>query len=144
MNPDDFERQLQRQSFRSAPVEWRAEIVAAATAATRPPGSRSIFSRLNAGLSALLWPCPQAWAGLAAVWVVILVVDLGSREGKPATSANSSTSSNRAVTGLFGLWRQREIELAGLAGPFPQPIAPPPQPALPRPRSEREEPAAMA
>jgi hypothetical protein len=146
MNPDDFERQLQRQSFRPAPVEWRKEILAAAAGAAtaQPPPKPTLLCALNARLSSLLWPCPQAWAGLAALWVVILAVNLSSREGKPTTAANSATHSSGTVAGLFGLWRQREIELAGLDGLFSQPMTPPPQPALPRPRSEKEEPAAMA
>jgi hypothetical protein len=144
MNPDDFERQLQRQSFRPVPVEWRAEILAASATAVRPAPKPSLGSVLNARLSSLLWPCPQAWAGLASAWVLILAVNLASREAKPATAAADANHSSGAVAGLFGLWRQRQIELAGLAGPFPQPILPPPQPALPRPRSEREDPAAMA
>ena len=141
MNPDDFERQVQRQSFRPVPVEWREEILAAATA--QPPAKPSLVCALNTRLSALLWPCPQAWAWLAAVWLVIVAVNFASKNGKPAMAAKSVAHSNGAIAGLFGLWTQREIELAGVAGPFPRPLAPPPQPALPRPRSEREVPAAM-
>lgn len=71
MKPDDFESQLQRQPLRDLPAEWRTEILSAAQEAaaqteTANPSAPTSWWR------ELLWPCPQAWAGLAAVWVVIL------------------------------------------------------------------------
>ncbi|HEY1173258.1 MAG TPA: hypothetical protein VGH19_17955 [Verrucomicrobiae bacterium] len=70
MKPDDFESQLQRQPLRGLPSEWRSEILSAAREAlvaepVKPAVTTSWWREL-------LWPCPQAWAGLAAVWVVIL------------------------------------------------------------------------
>ncbi len=70
MKPDDFESQLQRQPLRGLPAEWRTEILSAAQEAVaqaepvKPAVPVSWWREL-------LWPCPQAWAGLAAVWVVI-------------------------------------------------------------------------
>ncbi len=70
MKPDDFEFQLQNQPLRGLPAEWRSEVLSAAkdavanTEALKPAAPASWWREL-------LWPCPQAWAGLAAAWVVI-------------------------------------------------------------------------
>src|SRR4051812_14850115 len=76
MNPDDFEQQLQRQPLRPLPADWRAEILQTAQAAapqtsasSNPQPARQSF------LATLFWPCPQAWAGLAAVWLAILALN---------------------------------------------------------------------
>ncbi|PYK58897.1 MAG: hypothetical protein DME21_14645, partial [Verrucomicrobia bacterium] len=82
MRPEDFEKQLQRQPLRKIPAEWRGEILDAARRAHEPqPSQPASWWR------ALLWPCPQAWAGLAAVWVLILALNSVTRE--PARSARS-------------------------------------------------------
>ena len=79
MNPDEFENILSRQPLRRAPAEWREEILAAA----RPSsfGSRpSRLSTLRAQLSAILWPHPKAWAGLAAIWVLTIALQYDARD----------------------------------------------------------------
>jgi len=74
MKPDDFEERLRRQPLRELPVQWRQEILSSAIRAASPPrATRS--QALRAQLYALLWPCPQAWAGLAAIWLGLLVVN---------------------------------------------------------------------
>jgi hypothetical protein len=84
MNPNDFEKRLQRQSLRPIPADWREEILAAARG-PKVRASNPITFRDR--LSALLWPCPQAWAGLAAVWIFILAVCFadGGESGTVAT-----------------------------------------------------------
>ena len=82
MKPDDFESQLQRQPLHGLPAEWRTEILSAAQEAAaqaepaRPTAPSSWWREL-------LWPCPQAWAGLAAVWVVILGLNWITSDGEP-------------------------------------------------------------
>ena len=91
MNADDFEKRLQRQPLRPVPKGWRAEILSAARNVTDTEhATRSLLSTLNAQLSTLLWPSPHAWAGLAAVWVVILAVNF-------ATSGDSQPIAKRVT-----------------------------------------------
>jgi len=87
MKTDDeqFEKRLQRQPLREVPTAWRDEILFAARKAAVPEsGSRrthdSWFSKLIEQLSFLLSPHPRAWAGLAAVWLVIIAANFASRE----------------------------------------------------------------
>lgn len=71
MKPDDFESQLQSQPLRGLPAEWRSEIMSAANEALANQEALKPAAPVS-WWRELLWPCPQAWAGLAAVWVVIL------------------------------------------------------------------------
>src|SRR5690349_7998505 len=70
---DDFEKHLQRQPLRKIPSDWREQILQKAKSS--PDSSfvirHSFLSTLNAQLATVLWPHPKAWAGLAAVWLVI-------------------------------------------------------------------------
>ena len=64
---DDFELKLS-QPLRSLPPDWQTEIL---QAARREP------SRTGQPLwRELLWPCPQAWAVLSVVWILILCFNL--------------------------------------------------------------------
>lgn len=71
MKPEDFESQLQHQPLRGLPAEWRTEILSAAKEAVEQDEIADVVSHAP-WWRELLWPCPQAWAGLAVVWVVIL------------------------------------------------------------------------
>lgn len=72
---NEFENQLAKQPLKCVPPNWRAQILTEArTQATRDlPAPR--FEPLS-WLRELLWPCPQAWGALAAVWIVIAAVQL--------------------------------------------------------------------
>ena len=81
MNSDDFEKRLQRQTVRPIPSEWRHDILQATNAASNPdvaPKSATFRSMLVE----MFWPCPQAWVGLAAIWIVILASSITTREPK--------------------------------------------------------------
>jgi hypothetical protein len=120
MKPDDFESQLQRQTPKPLPPEWRTEILQAARQAAAQP------SRTAAGWSVWLWPCPQAWAGLAAVWVAILALNLAAG-WKPFRESVGGPPNRTEVNWLALLEQQRR--LAQLLTPAaPQPIAAPPKP----------------
>jgi hypothetical protein len=140
-SPDEFEERLRRQSWRSVPPAWRDEILSAARAAVQngsaPRAARlSWFSRVNAGLSALLWPNPKAWAGLAAVWLVVLGLSFASREPIPRAVAHETAPPSPQFRELL---RQQEQMLAELVGPVEKPVADRPKSATPEPHSEREE-----
>lgn len=86
---EQFERRLKRQPLRQVPSGWRDEILAATreSKAVHPASRiphRSLLSTINHQLSTLLWPHPKAWAGLAAVWVLILGLNVSMREPGPA------------------------------------------------------------
>jgi hypothetical protein len=129
MNTDDFEKRLQRQSMRPIPHEWRGEILDAA----RRAGDHSV-SRFNPQPTSwwreLLWPCPQAWAGLAAAWVLILALNAVTREPVQVATAQSTPPARELLMAL----KERRRLLAELAG---SPAQVEPQKSLvPKPRSE--------
>ncbi len=150
MNLDDFEKRLQRQPVRQVPGEWREEILSAARQAgsPQPPPrnaqhaapSRSLLSTLHHQLSALLWPHPAAWAGLAAAWVVILGINLTTRDASQALAKYASPVSPQ----LFMAFQEQERLLSELIGPREMPVAERPKPRLPRPRSEGRKAMLMA
>jgi len=139
MKSDDFEQKLQRQPLRPLPAGWRNEILAAAAAATThhpsPVTRHSFFSTLNAQLSTLLWPHPRAWAGLAAVWILILSVDFSARDRLPALAEKSAPASPEVIVAL----RQQQRLLAELIGPHDTSDADRSKSFVPHPRSEQAE-----
>lgn len=103
MNADDFEKWMQRQQLREIPSEWRAEILREANASgaacvrrLHPPGQKDqslLASVATACWREWLWPSPKAWAGLAAVWlaIVCLNVTTASRSEQVAKQAPKSS-----------------------------------------------------
>jgi hypothetical protein len=151
MKPDDFEQRLQRVPHRNVPNEWRRDILAAANAAglngssrreealTASPqrlGKRGYLSLVTSAATQmgreLIWPNPRAWAGLAAVWVVILALKI-STGNEAHTSARTSPVSPEVIAEL----RQQKLLLAELIGEAEVPDAKPPKRSPPRPRSDR-------
>jgi len=86
----------------------------------------------------LIWPCRRIWAGLAAVWVVILGVN-ASLSDKPRIVANNSPPSPEV---LMALKEQRRV-LAELIQTIPVEAVEPPRRG-PQPRSERRGAVEMA
>jgi len=137
MNEAKFEEHLRRQPPREVPAAWRTEILSTARAAACRPfalASRpGLFSTLNQKLSTLFWPHRQAWAGLAAVWVVILTLQLTSRDSTEIVAQNTPAPSPEMLIVL----RQQKLLLAELVE-RPEPRAAERPKALPlRPRSDR-------
>jgi hypothetical protein len=134
MKPDDFEKQLQQQPMRSLPAEWRAEILQAAQVAS---GSRpsALGSRPKSWVHQLFWPCPQAWAGLAAVWLVIFAVNSASTTKTETVAKSALPTSPETIVALM-VTKEQKRELAKLIEPFESQPAEPPKPTLPQPRSE--------
>jgi len=79
----------------------------------------------------LIFPCRRIWAGLAAVWIVILAVNLSMRDHSPAVAMKSPPTSEMIMA-----WRQQQQLLTELIGPNETRAAAPPKPFAPQPRSE--------
>ena len=102
---NEFEKKLEQQAQRQIPAGWREEILAAARTAQAAPaaareGDRSLLATLRSQLSALLWPHPKAWAGLAAVWVGIVALNFSTRENAPQMVGKSTPISPEMVVEL--------------------------------------------
>ncbi len=131
---DDFEKQIQRQPLRQIPGEWRGEILSAVERASRPTPRASFLSTFNFQLSTLLWPHPKAWAGLAAVWILIFVVDFSMRDKTPGVAEKAAPPSPEVIVEL----KQQQRMLAELIGSSQTREAETPK-LLPLPRSARVE-----
>jgi len=79
-----------------------------------------------------LWPCPKAWAGLAAAWVLILVMNLAMGKD-PAQTANARLALSRQELKEL---RQQQQTLAELIFSGETVEDEPPK-AIPSPHSER-------
>jgi hypothetical protein len=129
MKPEDFENQLQRQPLREVPGEWRAEILRSARAAsheTSPPTPHVV-----AWWREWLWPSPQAWAGLAAVWMVIVGLN-ATAPTEPGAVAKRSPTPSVEVDSTLAAQRRELARL--LDNNFSEPTPAPKSP--PGPRSE--------
>ena|SRR6266851_5497352 len=129
MNTDDFEKRLQRQIMRPIPRDWRREILDAARRA-RDPQPSTFNPQRTSGWREWLWPCPQAWAGLAAAWVLILALNAATREPVQVDTAQSTPPARE----VFRALKERRRLLAELAG-LPMQVEQQ-KPLVPRPRSE--------
>jgi hypothetical protein len=137
---NELEKKLSRRPLKQIPAEWRGEILSAARdAKAAHPESRiphrSFLSTLNHQLSALLWPHPKAWAGLAAVWIAIIALNLSMRDHSEIVVNKSAPPSPEVVAEL----KQQKLLFAELIGANDLPIADRQKLFLPRPRSERTE-----
>lgn len=138
MNSDDFEQRLQRQPLRSLPSEWRAEILRKAQQAV-PLDTSNLCPLPSPWWREWLWPCPQAWAGLAAAWMIIVGLHLSTPDAASASAVRVQTSPVQLRQAI-----QEKLQLlAELNPPGEASFAEPPKPYRPKPRSERR-PAAIA
>ncbi len=140
MNAEDpFETRLRGQALRPVPDSWREEILRTAREAARSDsaGARgvSFASRFRTWAEGLLWPSPRAWAGLAALWLVVLGLNLGSPDPMRQQAAERPTPPSLQMRELL---RQQEQLLAELVGPLGAPAPARPKPAVPQPRSQRQ------
>lgn len=82
----------------------------------------------------LLWPCPQAWAGLAAIWLLALIISAASSlPARPSEVAARVLPPSPEVREAVAERRRLFAELIGVTS---RP-AEADRPYVPRPRSER-------
>lgn len=126
-------KQGQRTAALWEQVEHR--VLAAAQSAARPQRPAH-EAHPTSWWRELLWPCPQAWAGLAAVWAVILAVNFVSSGDAPRIEARRREPPSREIWQMLQQQRQMLAELGGTAekigvARFGSPAA--------QPRSQRRE-----
>jgi len=125
MKPDDFENQLQRQPLRAAPSGWREEILRGASGTLAP---RAASPHVLPWWHEWLWPSPQAWAGLAAVWLVILGLNVTTASRSTDMAKQSPKPSPEVETTLAAQRRELARLLDNFSEPTPAPKAGPPGP----------------
>lgn len=126
MKPEPLETKLAAQSWREVPLAWRREILAAARAAQAAPAP-GLWDQM----AELLWPSPKAWAGLAAAWVVLILINLG------LAGSDAARRSEAAAAPQFAKhWQQQQRLLNELFDPENAATVSPPTQG-PTPRSER-------
>ena len=81
----------------------------------------------------VIWPCRRIWAGMAAVWVVLLVVNLSGRDHSQTLARKSSPPTPEMIM----TFRQQESLLIELIGPSSPTEVERQKTFLPKPRTER-------
>jgi hypothetical protein len=134
---NEFEQKLSRQPLRQIPGEWRAKILREGRRAAVPnnewDADTASLPKLNL-LAKIFWPHPKAWAGLAAVWIFIFVLNFSIRDKTPVVAERAASPSPEVVAEL----RQQKLLFAELIGASDVREAEPPK-FFPRPRTERVE-----
>jgi hypothetical protein len=136
---EQFERRLSRQPLKKIPGEWRGEILREGRRAAVPEigdADTASLPTLNwrTALANLFWPHPKAWAGLAAVWILIFCMEFSMRDTTPVTAKRTAPPSPEVIVEL----KQQQRMLAELIGAGQARDAEAPT-FLPQPRSERVE-----
>jgi hypothetical protein len=127
---NEFEDQLKSRSLRQIPEQWRTEILRAAQNEAQATASNASVEEVTSWWRALLWPCPQAWAGMAAVWIVVFCLNFSSQEPSAPKLAKTKPAPISPET-YMALREQRRL-YSELVGSPPVEIAMP----VPRPRAE--------
>jgi hypothetical protein len=125
----EFEQQLSQRPIRPAPNEWRRQILSAARSSQEVPSR--VHPRYSAWWHEWLWPCPQAWAALAVVWIGILALHFNT-----ASSAGREKEAISPTNRIVAFAEQRKL-LSQVLDPLPDIIAEAPRNNVPRPRSEK-------
>ena len=134
---EPFERRLSRQPLRQIPGEWRADILWEGLRASRENNWDADTASLpkRDWLAEIFWPHPKAWAGLAAIWILILAVDFSMRDSSPRTVEKYAPPSPEVMVEL----KKQQRLFAELVGPIQPPDADRQKIFAPKPRSERVE-----
>lgn len=139
MSPEEFEKQLKQRPMRAVPANWRAEILAAAAGreAGEPATKDASLPAIVSYLLSMLNLRPRALAALAAVWVLILVLHISTRDESPAAAGRTP-----AAREIIAEVREQKLFYAELLGTREAREAEQPKNLFPRPRSERRIPGA--
>jgi hypothetical protein len=90
------------------------------------------FGGFNIFWRELIFPSRRIWSGLAAIWILIFIVNFSQRD-KSEFTAQKNPSPEMILT-----FRQQQKLLVELIGPNEPQVAEPPKTFSPSPRSERD------
>lgn len=118
---DSFEQRLRRQPMKAVPADWRSEILSAALAAekatVRPSVVRSPwYVAVGRELLFSVWPNSKVWAGLAAVWSVIIALNFCMRDTDAAPAPVAAEKAAPATPERIAELREQQRMFAELAG----------------------------
>jgi hypothetical protein len=127
--------QPQNQSYRSFTFGHRSGLKAALRGSVKmcPTLAAWCLGRSNKLWLELVWPCRRIWTGLAAVWILIFIVNLSLRDnvsratGKPARSGEM----------IMSLQAQQRWMNELMADSSAPPEADRPRNVAPKPRTEK-------
>lgn len=141
-NNEAFEQTLRAQNVRQIPDGWRESILRAAQNASdedcaqmHPTAIRECplsFQMILKLWHELILPARRYWAGLATIWVSIVILNVSLSDDSHATIATTLPPSE-----LLMAYQQQQQLLAELNGPTGQAAVKPPKQPAPRSRSER-------
>jgi hypothetical protein len=95
----------------------------------------SLFGGSNKLWQELIWPCRRIWTGLAAVWILIFIVNFSQRDGSQAMMAKSAPTAEMMMT-----FRDQQKLLNELLADRSSPLdAERPRIYSPKPRTETTE-----
>jgi hypothetical protein len=93
----ELEKKMASQPQKTVPTEWRAQILKKATAQqTRDVPATE--SRPLGWLREVLWPYPQAWGALAAVWIVIAAFKFSTPNSTTANAGEIAKNQTISVS----------------------------------------------
>ncbi|MCP5518539.1 MAG: hypothetical protein H7A45_14915 [Verrucomicrobiales bacterium] len=131
MKTSDFEERLRRQPRAEPPAHWRNAVIDAAVAALPCPAPDRPHSG-SPGWLGWLRPARLGWIGLAAAWMLILLLNHAARpEPLPAAFSDGGPVE------VWSTWEShqrvlaRQLELAPEPGSLPHRSGPGRQSALP-------------
>jgi hypothetical protein len=112
--------------------------VAAEVNRRRPPVRESTFAAtiakvIRVQFQELIWPCRRVWTGLAAVRILLFVVNLSQRDGAQTVGTNSAPMT------MMSIREQQKLVNALFADRSPSAEAEPPRICSPKPRTEKSE-----
>jgi hypothetical protein len=81
----------------------------------------------------LIWPCRRTWSALAAIWILIFIVNFSQHDKSEMMARKASPPSPQ----MFLVFRQQERLLDELTGQNEPQTVEPPKTFSPRPDSER-------
>jgi len=134
MKTDDFENSLRAPAFRPIPADWREEILKNAK------DNQPHEERLQPSIvwwRQLLWPCPKAWGGLAAIWVLLLICHWSTSEKQTVSVAQTPPPTQNDIPIVTVMAFQSRSWNVLFDPSYAPPVAPK-KPFVPRPRSERK------
>ena len=133
MNPDDFEKSLQRQPLRQIPQEWRSEILRAAnTKVAQPAIEEPRLPWLLRPWHELFWAARRVWLGFAVIWIAIVAINLADTE----TPGKAETAMKIPSDNILLTWQQQQRLLTELNN-SESTDSDKPKVNAPKPRSER-------